>query len=187
MLYIMRHGKTDWNSRHKLQGRTDIPLNDEGRQMATKAREEYESVNIDACFCSPLVRAYETAQIVLGERNIPIITDERLVEMSFGDYEGIENSFEDKECPINVIFQEPEKYTESVGGSETFEELFARTGEFLREVIEPLMREGKDVLIVGHGAMNLSIICQIKDIPIRDFWSAGLEQCKLLNLIGGDK
>ncbi len=75
----MRHGKTDWNSRHKLQGRTDIPLNDEGRQMATKAREEYESVNIDACFCSPLVRAYETAQIVLGERDIPIITDERLV------------------------------------------------------------------------------------------------------------
>ena len=41
MLYIIRHGKTDWNVRHKMQGRTDIPLNEEGRQMAEAAREEY--------------------------------------------------------------------------------------------------------------------------------------------------
>ena len=39
MLYIMRHGKTDWNAKYKLQGRTDIPLNDEGRQMAKRAGE----------------------------------------------------------------------------------------------------------------------------------------------------
>ena len=91
MLYIMRHGKTDWNALHKLQGRTDIPLNEEGRLMALKAHEEYKSWNIDVCYCSPLIRAVETAQIVLKNRGIPIITDERLVEMSFGDYEGIEN------------------------------------------------------------------------------------------------
>ena len=39
MLYIMRHGRTDWNVRHKLQGRTDIPLNDEGRMIAAEAGE----------------------------------------------------------------------------------------------------------------------------------------------------
>ena len=68
MLYIMRHGKTDWNALHKLQGRTDIPLNDEGRLMASKAHEEYKSLNIDVCYCSPLIRAVETAQIVLKNR-----------------------------------------------------------------------------------------------------------------------
>ena len=57
MLYIMRHGKTEWNVRHKLQGRTDIPLNEEGRKMAEKAHEEYKDINIDICYCSPLVRA----------------------------------------------------------------------------------------------------------------------------------
>ena len=77
MLYIMRHGKTDWNALHKLQGRTDIPLNEEGRLMALKAHEEYKSWNIDVCYCSPLIRAVETAQIVLKNRGIPIITDER--------------------------------------------------------------------------------------------------------------
>ena len=40
MLYIMRHGRTDWNDAHRLQGRTDVPLNDEGRRMAERAREE---------------------------------------------------------------------------------------------------------------------------------------------------
>ena len=182
MLYIMRHGKTDWNARHKMQGRTDIPLNDVGRQMAIGAREEYKSVKIDVCYCSPLIRAHETAQIVLEGRNVPIITDERLVEMCFGEYEGLENSFQIPNCPINVLFRNPENYTESVGGAETFEELFARTGQFLKEVIEPQLSEGKDILIVGHGAMNSSIICQRKNLPIKDFWRGGLDQCKMLEI-----
>lgn len=182
MLYIMRHGKTEWNSLHKLQGRTDIPLNEEGILMAQQAYEEYKSVNIDVCYCSPLVRALETAKIVLKGRNIPIITDERLVEMSFGEYEGIENSFQIPNCPINVFFREPENYLTSVGGAESLDELFARTGQFLKETVEPQLREGKDILIVGHGAMNSSIICQRKNLPIKDFWSAGLEQCKLMQL-----
>ena len=78
MLYIMRHGRTDWNVRHKLQGRTDIPLNEEGRRMAEKAGEEYRDVPLDICYSSPLVRARETAEIVLSGRNIPILTDDRL-------------------------------------------------------------------------------------------------------------
>lgn len=182
MLYIMRHGKTDWNSSHKLQGRTDIPLNDEGRLMAKNACREYKNVNIDICFCSPLKRATETARIVLEGRNIPIIKDDRLVEMSFGKYEGMENVFLTPECPIRVLFDTPEKYTSSLGGSETFDELFSRTGDFLENTVKPLLKEGKDVLIVGHGAMNSSIICQAKNIPVKDFWSAGLEQCRLMPL-----
>ena len=74
MLYIMRHGKTQWNALHKLQGRTDIPLNEEGRKMAEEAREEYKDVALDICYCSPLCRAYETAEIVLQEYpSFPVI------------------------------------------------------------------------------------------------------------------
>ncbi len=85
MLYIMRHGITDWNQAHRLQGKTDIPLNDEGRAMASAAAEEYKDLHIDICFCSPLKRAYETATILLKGRDIPIKADERLSEMSFGE------------------------------------------------------------------------------------------------------
>ncbi len=183
MLYIMRHGRTDWNDRHKLQGRTDIPLNAEGRRMAENAAEEYRSVPLDVCWCSPLIRARETAEILLRGRDVPILTDDRLLELSFGSYEGLENSFSIPDCPVNVIFQAPEKYTASVGGAETFDELFARTGAFLREVIDPLMEEGKDVLIVGHGVMNLSIISQVRNLPRKDFWSTGIENCKMIRLL----
>lgn len=183
MLYVMRHGKTDWNAKHKLQGQTDIPLNDEGREMAVKAHDEYENVHFDVCFCSPLKRAKETAELVLKDRDVEIVYDDRLMEMNFGDYEGVENSFQDPGNPINVIFKQPELYVESIGGSETFEELFKRTGEFLDEIAIPLVNEGKDVLIVAHGAMNLSIVCQIKDIPIERFWETGIENCKLMRLI----
>lgn len=182
MLYIMRHGKTEWNALSKLQGRTDIPLCDEGRMMAKEAAKEYASVNIDVCYCSPLQRAKETAQILLANRNVPIIIDERLIEMSFGEYEGSIDYLGPTDCPINVIFREPAKYKESIGGSETFDELFKRTGEFLAEVIEPELEARKDVLIVGHGAMNLSIICQRKNLPIEEFWSAGLSQCKMMEI-----
>ena len=183
MLYIMRHGRTDWNDRHKLQGRTDIPLNREGRRMAEKAGEEYRDIPLDLCFCSPLIRARETAEIVLRNRNVPIRTDDRLVEMGFGEYEGLENSFSIPDCPINVLFQKPEAYTRSVGGAETFEELFERTGAFLREEIDPLLAEGKDILIVGHGAMNLSIISRIRGLPREEFWTPGIESCKMIRLV----
>ena len=71
----------------------------------------------------------------------------------------------------------------AVEGGESFEELYARTGAFLDEVALPLVEEGKDVLIVGHGAMNLSIITRIKDIPLERFWETSIENCKLFKLI----
>lgn len=182
MLYIMRHGKTDWNLKYKLQGSTDIPLNEEGRVMAKNAGVEYYNVHFDVCYVSPLSRAKETAELVLKGRNIPIIVDERLKEMSFGEYEGVENSFQIPDCPINVLFQHPENY-KAIGGAESLEELYSRTGGFIREIIEPDLERGLDILIVGHGAMNLSIVCQIKNIPIEDFWSTGIEHCKLMKLL----
>ena len=182
MLYIIRHGKTDWNVRHKLQGRTDIPLNDEGRQMAEAARKEYRDVHFDICFCSPLIRARETAEILLRDRTIPILPDDRLMEMSFGCFEGIENSFSIPDCPVNELFFHPDQYVPLPGGGESLDDLFARTGEFLQEKAEPLLKEGKDILIVGHGAMNSSIVCQVRQLPRDRFWSAGIENCNLMKL-----
>lgn len=181
MLYIMRHGRTDWNELYKLQGRTDIPLNDNGRAMAREAAERYKDIHLDVCFCSPLVRARETAELFLAGRGIEIITDDRLKEMSFGKYEGTQNCYSIPDCPVNVLFKTPEEY-KGVEDGETLEELFQRTGEFLRDKVYPLLEEGKDVVIIGHGAMNCSILCQVKQIPVKDFWKAGIKNCELMKL-----
>ena len=185
MLYIMRHGQTDWNKECRLQGRSDIPLNDEGRRMAKAAREKYQNLHFDICFCSSLIRARETAEIFLSGRNIPIIPDDRLIEMSFGIYEGITDYFDNAEGPIHVLFTDPDSYTEPAEGAESIDELFDRTGEFLRECAYPLLKEGKDVLIVGHGAMNSSIVCQVKNLPRSSFLHTGFAACEVECLGGG--
>ena len=182
MLYIIRHGKTDWNLRHKLQGRTDIPLNEQGRQMARKAHDEYLDVHLDVCYCSPLIRAKETAEILLEGREIPIITDDRLTEMAFGSYEGIENSFDIPDCPINELFFHPDKYVPEEGAGESLDELFERTGSFLKDIL-PEVENGKDILIVGHGAMNSSIVTQVRNRSRSEFWSEGIENCVMKKLI----
>ena len=165
MLYIIRHGKTDWNELHKLQGHTDIPLNANGIAMAENAAKEYKNVHFDVCYCSPLTRARQTADIILRDRDekVPVIIDDRLIEMCFGEYEGIQGYTDDAGYNVNT--------------------LFARTGEFLDTIIKPELAKGKDILIVGHGAMNSSIICQVRGKSYEHFWDEAIENCKLKCLI----
>ncbi len=182
-LYIIRHGRTDWNDQKRLQGQTDIPLNEAGRRMAEAAAEEYAGIPFDICFCSPLVRAAETAQILLNGRDVPIRYDDRLKEVSFGVYEGTANSFQIPDCPVNRFFFHPEEYVTAVEGGESVIELMERTGSFLSENVYPLIESGRSVLIVGHGAMNMSIVCNVKKLPLTEFWSTGIENCRLVRLI----
>ncbi len=181
-LYIIRHGRTDWNDKHILQGKNDIPLNENGIKMAEEAAGKYKDIHFDICFCSPLVRAKKTAEILMEGRNIPIIFDDRLKEMNFGIYEGVHNSFEQPGCYVKVFFNEPEKYLEPPEGGESILDLMARTGEFLEDKVYPLLAEGKDVLIVGHGAMNSAIKCHVRKLELKDFWVDGIENCKLMQL-----
>lgn len=182
MLYILRHGKTDWNQVRKLQGSTDIPLNAEGRAMAAEAGKANRDLPLDVCYCSPLSRAKETAEIFLAGRQIPVITDERLMEMHFGIYEGMEDVTSQPDCPIWNMFRDPVNYR-SCNGAESFESLFERTGKFMEEVIQPELAKGKNILIVGHGAMNASIICRLKKIPLEHFWDQLQANCQLERLI----
>ena len=148
MLYVMRHGKTDWNLKHKLQGKTDIPLNDLGRQMAREAAGKYKDVHFDICYCSPLIRARETAELLLEGRDVPIIIDDRLSEMGFGIYEGIENVFDKPECPVRVLFFNPEKYV-AQGGAESLEELLKRIHDLKEINEEEIEYIKKRIMMIG--------------------------------------
>ena len=181
MLYVIRHGLTDWNKEYKLQGQTDIPLNEEGRKMAEEASKEFKGLNFDVVFSSPLKRARETAQILVGDLDIPIIYDDRLKEMNFGIYEGTQECFKIPNCPITVFFKNPEKY-EGVEGGESMDDLLNRTEDFLEDKVYPLLKAGKNVLIVGHGAMNSSIVTNFYHWPRERFWELGIPNCQFLKL-----
>lgn len=88
-LYIIRHGETDWNVKRRFQGRADIPLNEEGRRLARITSEALKETAFTKIYTSPLKRAYETAMIIKGDRDIPVIEEPRIIEIGFGEYEGL--------------------------------------------------------------------------------------------------
>lgn len=59
----------------------------------------------------------------------------------------------------------------------------ARTGSFINETLKPALAENKNILIVGHGAMTADIICQLKNYPLKDFWTHLQGNCEVLKLI----
>lgn len=88
LIYVLRHGITQWNKLKKVQGAMDIPLAPEGIELAKRTGEALKDVPFDICFTSPLTRARQTAHYVLGNRQIPVIEDKRIQEIDFGVLEG---------------------------------------------------------------------------------------------------
>jgi probable phosphoglycerate mutase len=87
-IYIVRHGTTDWVDDKKIQGDTDIPLNQKGRMQAEKAARALAPIQFDAVYCSPLSRTRETAEIICKSRVRQPEIIEDLREMNFGWFEG---------------------------------------------------------------------------------------------------
>lgn len=180
-IYLFRHGETDWNTQRRLQGQSDIPLNRSGRELAIKTAEALraEGILFDRAFCSPLSRARETARILLGTANIPLVTDERLKEMCFGEHEGDyfdEAKQKDSKHPLHNFFCNPQCYIPPKG-AESFQEAAARGSEFLRSQILPLEGICQNVLVVAHGAFNRSILYSLMAVSIEDFWKIVLPNC----------
>lgn len=176
-IYIVRHGETVWNKEGRLQGTTDISLSEAGREVAKVTGEALRDTVIDKIYSSPLTRAYETACLICGNRQIDIIKDDRLREVCFGDLEGqvIGVMKADPTSHFQNFFEAPHKYIPDEKG-ERLEDLCKRTAEFMEEVILPQADNMQRVMIVGHGAMNKSIMCYIKNHGIDMFWSGGLQK-----------
>ena len=87
-IYLMRHGETDYNKNKMIQGQCDIELNEYGRELARITAEGLKEVPLDVVYTSPLIRAKETAQIVIGDRKVLWIEEPRIQEICFGEYEG---------------------------------------------------------------------------------------------------
>ncbi len=149
---LLRHGQTDWNIDMRLQGVSDIPLNETGHAQAIQAAEVLASQAWSRVISSPLSRARTTAEYVsmrmqLGE----IAIHELLLERSFGAAEG--SSYEDwKERLQAGIHAE---------GAESIEDLEIRAAKLLDELAKKY--EGERILAVSHGALIRKIIGMVSD------------------------
>lgn len=176
--YLIRHGETDLNKEKCLQGQSDIPLNDYGRELARVTGQALKNVPFDCVFTSPLIRAVETAELLIGDRQIPFVREARIQEISFGVYEGLSyhpDHYTVGDPDFIHFFQAPEKYNPPAKG-ESFEEVIARTGEFWEELMTNPAYRDKTVLISTHGCALKAILANIRKTPVPEFWGAGVHK-----------
>lgn len=141
-LLIVRHSKTPWNIAGRIQGRSDIPLAPESEQATREAGKNLPAP--DAAYCSPLVRARRTAELLLEGTGVTPVPDARLVERDFGALDG--KTYDELGLPDHTeLFY---VLDESVG-AEPSEEVFARVRSFLEDVLGK--HDGERVLVVSHG------------------------------------
>lgn len=149
-LIVWRHGNTDWNATHRVQGQTDVPLNDLGRQQAVDAAELLVKFKPDAIVASDLRRAADTAAALGALTGLPVTHDERLRERSFGAWQGL--------TMAEVAEARPEEYARWTtgadvigGGVETLDDLGKRVSEGLLAAAERTP-PGGTVVVATHGA-----------------------------------
>lgn len=152
MLYVVRHGKTDFNKQKLAMGRINKPLNEDGIKEAYITKENLGSCNIDLIICSPLERTRETASIINQDRKIPIIFDDRIMERDMGDLQGkpyLSPSDNARLWDINANYSD--------NNVETMEQFKERVYGFIEDIL--VKYEDKDILIVTHGGVSALINC----------------------------
>jgi broad specificity phosphatase PhoE len=175
-IYFIRHGETDWNLEGRLQGQRDIPLNDVGRVQAEEAARKLEALVPHfedlAYVASPMTRTRETMEILrttLGLHPEVYRLDDRLVELTFGTWEGMTWKEVRKAEPALAALREQDKWHYAPpGGGESYAMLVDR----IRPILDDLTR---DTVIVAHGGVArafLSICCGVssRQAASMDIW-----------------
>ena len=156
MLYVIRHGETDWNLKNKIQGRVDVPLNDYGIQEANMSKVLLYQTNFYKIISSPLIRARKTAEII-SHHDIPIEIDSRIIERDFGEFEGLNK--EEFDSASFWDYSLNNRYVKA----ESVQQLLKRVYNFLDEYKK--MYEKNNVLLVTHSGVIPAICCYFKGIP----------------------
>lgn len=145
MIYLVRHGETDWNLFKRCNGITDTFLNKTGIDQAKSQAENLKNVNFDACFCSSQTRARQFCEIIYNGR---IVFDDRLAEIYCGEFEGMEETAE----MMKSLWQSTQTGDK---GTENFSDFIKRNCDLCNIIAKEY--KGKNVLIVTH-AINTRVI-----------------------------
>ncbi|WP_316861423.1 histidine phosphatase family protein [uncultured Cohaesibacter sp.] len=168
-IYYIRHGETDWNAEHRYQGQRDIPLNKTGEQQARRNGKVLAELLDDPAgtnlFCSPMTRTRQTLDLVLETsgwadtdwaRNV--LFDDRLIEFSFGDWEGWTLEEIKQREPELYWEREADKWTTCMPNGESYQMLAERIGGWFRSLDKP-------TVVVAHGGVLRIVRYFLENVP----------------------
>ncbi len=173
MLYLVRHGRTDANKQGLLQGRLDPPLDALGRRQAEAMAERVGDV--DEVIASPLLRAQETASYFGAD----VVTDDRWLELAYGEYEGVPVG----EVPPEV-WQSWRTNTEfSTKGGESFGSLDARVRSACSELVDRISTE--NIVVVSHVSPIKSAVSWALNATMEIMFHCHLSHASLCRIDAG--
>ncbi len=167
-IILVRHGETTWNVEGRYQGQIDTPLSEKGLEQGRRAANALKDVHIDACVSSPLSRAFQTCSFAAEMHGLPVVTDERLLEIAHGEWEGtfaddIERNYPEE---FRLWHTNPDKV--QMPGGENLEDVRRRVRAALDDIAARY--EGKTVLVAAHDAVNKVAVCDVMGLPMSSFW-----------------
>lgn len=166
-VYLLRHGETSMNADgNRYCGRTDIGLTEKGEAQARQVRDQLKGLAIDQVYSSPLQRAYLTASIASGNREV--MKDERLIEVDFGIWEGkTREEFIAEEPAIWHAWCADPEHAPAGGNGETAGIVVKRVDDFFKEAFEK--HKNGNIMVVGHNGINRLYLAYKLGMPLKDY------------------
>ena len=178
-LYLVRHGETEWNRTGRIQGHTDVALNQRGRRQIEALAARLAGRDFSAAYSSDLSRTLETAEIVLKGRQIPLVMDTDLREFSYGEWEGLTVTEIEAQSPnAFALLLGLENNSFAAPGGENSAQVLDRVRRFCAR-IENLHDANDDLLIVAHGGTLRALIVRLLALPDDSLWKFQLDRASL--------
>ena len=182
ILYVARHGETDFNGQGRYCGSTDIPLNRKGLEQAGQLSENLTGTNFDVIISSSLIRARQTAEIINESLNLSLILSDDFKERNLGVYEGLAQE--------EIIKKYPDlwerKCTRQLDDAPTNGETIRQLDERITKALVKLEKEysDKSVLLVTHGGVAMIINRYYNKLPFDEMYSGvRLGNCEIVKYI----
>ena len=160
-LYVARHGQTLWNVENKVCGRTDLPLTEEGHLQAELLAERIAGLDMDVILASPMLRARQTAEPAARLKNLPVLTDDRLIEQDYGIYEGVDRL-------DSGFLSNKRQFAFRYPGGESMMDVAHRVYGLIEELKQRY--PDKNVLLVCHGGVCRLIRTYFEDMTNEEFF-----------------
>ncbi|MDP2710842.1 MAG: histidine phosphatase family protein [Solirubrobacteraceae bacterium] len=167
---LVRHGQTASSARMAYSGRSDIPLTDVGREQALQAARRLAGSGVDAVVCSPLIRARDTAQAIADATGAPLTVDERLTEVDYGPFEGLDRA--GARALLGAVFDawRADPFGAPVPGMEPLAEALRRASDATADALAAHAHPA----LVGHQGILRIVLVALGQIAPGDYFATRL-------------
>ncbi len=173
---LVRHGQTECSARLAYSGRLDIPLTVTGRQQALRAAQQLAGADVDAVVTSPLISARDTAQAIADATGAPLTVDERLTEVDYGAFEGLDRAGAREQFGQAFENWRADPFGSPVPGMEPLADALVRARTATAQALDAYDHP----VIVGHQGILRIVLIALGEIAPGDYFATRLHKAEPL-------